>query len=183
MSGGTAERFHRERYIAYDFLIGNPILIDRAEKTLTLFRHNIYGQIYNLATAQPRHIGRQQIDGLIRRTANPNYGFYTAKVIDSYIYAYFMTPAQRARCERTPDTHSLHKTITATDDYGEAIRDICEWVYENEYCVQLGEKEERREELLQYYKNHLMRYPTPQAVARDRPPEQAHQKKRPAVSR
>ena len=64
-----------KRYIAHDFLIGNPVLIDRLEKSMTFYSHNIYGQIYNLKTPKHFAISARRISGLIRRTNNFDYSF------------------------------------------------------------------------------------------------------------
>lgn len=42
-SGMTAEAAASKRFIAHDFLIGSPVLIDRAEQTMTFFHNNIHG--------------------------------------------------------------------------------------------------------------------------------------------
>lgn len=182
MSGNAGEPFRKERYIVYDFLIGNPILIDRAEKTLTFFHRNLCGQVYNLADERPKRIGGGRIAGLIRRTHNPNY-YRIELVIDSYIYAYFMTPAERAMCKAPPPrTYDLHKYIVATDDYGEAVREMCEWVYEHE--CEYNDKDERREERLQYYRAYLMKHPAPPApAAASKMAQGKNRRPRPGVSR
>lgn len=173
MSEAEEMLYKTENYIVHDFLIGNPVLINRHDKTLTFFHHNIYGQLYDLTSAEPKHIGPNIMQGLIRRTRNPNYDLWTQKVVDSYIYAYLMTPGQRALCQRKPHEYNLKDCIAASNDYSEVVQKMCEWVYEHEYSLQLGGKEERREELLQYYKkylaNHQVEPVTPHFPAKKKP--------------
>lgn len=178
MSGaGRAHLFRKENYIVHDFLTGNPVMINRAEMSLTFFHHNLYGQLYDLNTAKPHFIDAKRINGLIRRTSRSDYGFDTAKVVDSYIYAYLMSPEQRKQCLHKPTDYYLEKVITASDDYGEAIGGMCEWVYDNHYSTQLDGKEGQRDELLQYYKNHLINSLAPQPAKPPLPPQSRAVKK------
>jgi len=87
-----------KRYIAYDFLIGSPILIDTKEKILNFYRHNIYGQIYNLKNPEMYKVTTRTINGLIKRSKNPDYFFKNAKSIDRYIYSHLMTKEQQEQC-------------------------------------------------------------------------------------
>ena len=144
-----------KRYIVHDFLIGNPVLIDCKEKTMTFYNHNIYGQIYDLKTANCHTISPQMIKGLIRRTGNPEYGIMKSKAIDGYTYAYLMTSEQRAHCRRKPHIFGWDEKIVNTDDYTRAIRKMCEWVYENQYPNSLGDKEAERGNRLKYCEDFL----------------------------
>ena len=138
------------RYVAHDFLIGHPVLIDRLEKTMTFYKHNIYGQIYNLKNPEHHVIGPKKISGLIRRTNNPDYSFANSFAVDGYIYTYLMTPEQQAMCRKTPSIPGYNEFIAASDDYGGIIRKMCEWVYEHEYRNDLGDKETECGKLLKY---------------------------------
>ena len=139
-----------KRYVAHDFLIGHPVLIDRLEKTMTFYNHNIYGQIYNLKDPERHVISANRINGLIRRTNNYDYSFTNSFSVDGYIYKYLMSPEQQAMCGRKPDIPGWNKMITETDDYTGAIKTMCEWVYENEYRGDLGDKDAERGRLLKY---------------------------------
>jgi hypothetical protein len=35
-----------KRYIAHDYFIGRPVLIDRVENSMSFYDYNIHGQIY-----------------------------------------------------------------------------------------------------------------------------------------
>jgi hypothetical protein len=70
----------------HDFLIGSPVLIDRVTRTLTFYGHNIYGQIYNLKNPEKCVVGLKRINGLIRRTQNPDYSFADSLAVDGYVY-------------------------------------------------------------------------------------------------
>ena len=139
-----------KRYVAHDFLIGNPVLIDRVENSMSFYHRNLYGQIYDLNNPERHVIDMRKINGLIKRTNYPDYSFANSKVVDGYIYEYIMTPEQQAMCGRTPSIFSWKDFITATDDYAEAIKTMCEWVYEHEYQGDLGDKEAERGRLLKY---------------------------------
>ena len=144
-----------KRYVAHDFLIGSPVLIDRVDNTMTFYDHNIYGQIYNLDKPKKHDIDSRRINGLIKRTNNPDYSFANSKAVDGYIYEYIMTPEQQAMCGRTPTIFGWNEQITATDDLSEAIRAMCEHVYESVYPDSLGDKDAERGRLLQYCDNYL----------------------------
>ena len=139
-----------KRYVAYDFLIGNPVLIDRVENSMTFYHRNLYGQIYDLNNPERHVIDMRKINGLIKRTNNSDYSFANSKVVDGYIYKYIMTPEQQAMCGRTPSIFGWKDFITSTDDYAQAIKTMCEWVYEDEYQGDLGDKESERGRLLKY---------------------------------
>ena len=61
-----------------------------------------------------------------------------------------MTPEQQAMCRRTPDIPGWNELIVKSDDHGEVIRKMCEWVYDREYRGDLGDKEAERGRLLKY---------------------------------
>ena len=156
-AGGLVERTviymeetQGKRYVAHDFLIGSPVLIDRVENTMSFYKHNIYGQIYNLGNPEHYVIDSRRINGLIRRTNNPDYSFANSKVVDGYIYKYIMTPEQQAMCGRTPHLSVSDELIIATNNKNEAIKTMCEYVYEHTYCKQLGDKNAERGRLLKY---------------------------------
>jgi len=135
----------------HDFLCGSPVLIDRLEKSLTFYGHNIYGQIYNLKNPEHHAISPRKISGLIRRTHNPDYGFAAHSfAVDGYIYTYLMTPEQQAMCRRQPDIPGWNELIVESDDHSEVIRKMCEWVFEHVYRGDLGNKEAERGRLLKY---------------------------------
>lgn len=53
-----------KRYYVYNFLIGDPVVVDTKEKTLAFYGRNIYGQIYNLDSPDITKITPQRISGL-----------------------------------------------------------------------------------------------------------------------
>ena len=139
-----------KRYVAHDFLIGSPVLIDRVENTMSFYGHNIYGQIYNLKDPEHHVIDTRRINGLIRRTNNPDYSFANSKAVDGYIYKYIMTPEQQAMCGKTPHLSSWNELIVATDNKNEAIKAMCEYVFERTFTEQLGDKVAERGKYLKY---------------------------------
>ena len=139
-----------KRYIAHDFLIGSPVLIDRVENTMTFYKRNLYGQIYNLKDPECRSIGASRINGLIRRTNNSNYSFANSFAVDGYIYKYLMTPEQQAMCGSKPSIPGYNEFITASNSNTDAIKVMCAWVYEHEYRGDLGDKTTERGRLLKY---------------------------------
>ena len=144
------EERNAKRYVAHDFLIGAPLLVDRVDNTITFYDHNIVGQIYNLNKPEHHFINTKRIYGLIQRLNGNNYSFANSLAVDSYIYQYIMTPEQQARCNRKPEIPSYDTFIVATDDKAEAIRAMCEYVYEHTYPAQLGDKDAERGRLLKY---------------------------------
>ena len=158
-----------KRYVVHDFLIGSPIFIDRLEKTLRFYKKNLYGQIYNLKNPEHHVIGAAKISGLIRRTNGGNYNFSNSFSVDGYIYKYLMSPEQQAMCGSKPFIFGFDKLITETDDYTGAIQTMCEWVYENNFTPDLGDKDAERGKMLQYCRDFLSgrqdEPPTQQAVA------------------
>lgn len=159
-----------KRYIVHDFLIGNPVLIDRAENTMTFYRHNIRGQIYNLNNPERHVIDAKKINGLIKRTNNPDYSFANARSVDGYIYKYIMTPEQQAMCGRTPSIPGWNDFIIAADSKTEAIKAMCEWVYEQEYPASTGDKDTERGKLLKYCDDFINGKQPPPPAKTQKPP-------------
>jgi len=155
--GSQAENRAMKRYYVHDFLFGNPILLDRHEKICTFYNRNIHGQIYDLENAKPYKVSGRRITGLIRKLNNHNYSFKNGLVIDRYIYTYFLTDDQRAKCRRTADVLKWDTLIAESDNLHEAVRIMCEWVYENEYCGTVEEKDQNRERLMRYCDAYLGR--------------------------
>ena len=144
-----------KRYVVFDFSIGNPVMVDCMRKTMIFYNRNLYGQIYNIRKPKIYHIGANKINGLIRRTHNPSYGFYNSKAVDGFIYNYIMTPEQQAQCENIPVIFGWNKFISASDNFAEVIKNMCEWVYEHEYTGDLGDKNEMRDSLLKYCREYV----------------------------
>jgi hypothetical protein len=144
-----------KRYVVHDFLIGQPIFIDRLEKTVRFYKHNIYGQIYNLKDPEHHVIGAAKINGLIRRTNSGNYNFSNSFSVDGYIYKYLMSPEQQDKCGSKPSIFGYDELIAETDDYTGAIQTKCEWVYENNFTPDLGDKDAERGRLLKYCRDFL----------------------------
>jgi hypothetical protein len=159
-----------KRYVVHDFSIGSPVLIDRMENTMTFYDHNIYGQIYNLKNPEHHTIDAKRINGLIKRTNNPDYSFANSKAVDGYIYKYILTPEQQAMCRRTPYIPGYSELITATDSKAEAIKAMCEWVYEHEYPAGLGDKDAERGRLLKYCDDFLAGKQSPPPAEKQNPP-------------
>lgn len=151
-----------ERFVVHDFLIGNPILIDRAAMTMTLYSSNSHGQIYNLRTARMIQVDQRTIGGLIRRSRQSGYGYEKAKAIDRYLYAYLMTPEQREQCGRNIPIRHNDTLIAATDEYSQAIGTMCEWAYEQRDFIGTEEKAAQYQRLTQYYRDYLRDHPEPQ---------------------
>jgi len=154
---GLKEAPIMKRYYVHDFLIGNPILLDRHEKTCAFYNHNIHGQIYDLERAERLKVSNRRITGLIRKLNNPNYSFKNGLVIDRYIYTYFLTDDQRAKCRRSADLWNSDTLIAESNDLHETVRVMCEWVYENEYCGTAEERNQNRERLMRYCDAYLGR--------------------------
>jgi len=155
--GSQTEDRAMKRFYVHDFLIGNPILLDRHEKTCTFYNHNIHGQLYNLENAEPLKVSDRRTTGLIRKLNNPNYSFRNGLVIDRYIYTYFLTDDQRAKCRRSADLLKWDTLIAESDDLHEAVRAMCIWVYENKYCGTAEERDQNRERLIRYCDAYLGR--------------------------
>ncbi|GHV33643.1 hypothetical protein FACS1894187_02470 [Synergistales bacterium] len=122
------------RYAGYNYALGNSILVDAEEKTLTLFKSNLNGQIFNLENPQVTKVTNQMVNGLINRLNSENYGFDTAKVIDLMIFEQIMTPEQRDKCTNTPSAILPHPVIIETDNYKDAIRGLCDYTYSYEWA-------------------------------------------------
>ncbi len=146
---------YNKRYIVHDFLIGKPIMIDTKAKTLTFYSYNIYGQLYDLRKPEVHKVTTKTINGLIIRTQNySRYYKKTEKVVDGYIYKYLMNQSQKEQC-RTEPKICFSEKITETNDFEQAVRKMCEWSYENNFCGSREEKENDRQQGLQYCENYL----------------------------
>jgi len=150
-----------KRYVVHDFLNGSPIFIDRVDNTMTFFDSNIYGQIYNLNNPEHHVIDSRKINGLTKRTNNPDYNFANSKAVDCYIYKYIMTPEQQALCRKTPYIPGWNELIIMTDSKTEAIKAMCGYVYEHGFIAALGDKDAERGRLLKYCDDFLAGKQTP----------------------
>lgn len=162
-----------KRYIVRDLEYGNPVLIDRLKKSITYYEKNKHGQIYNLETPKRYIIDTRTINGLIRRHSRPypkrgdtfdlerHSGIRNA--IDSYIYAYLMSPEQQSKCPhkyRFDISDDMTPLVAETNDYTKAITKMCEWVYkkECEYRNKHSYKHPEHNKTLQYCKDYLAQY-------------------------
>lgn len=146
-----------KRYYVYDFVCGDPGLIDTKEKTVTFYHSNVYGQIYDLKKGgNVKKIGAAKINGLIKRTSNGNYSFSNAYVIDQYIYHLLMSDEEKAKCKSTPWKPSEEDFYGSGNNFYEIIALMCEQTYEKEYAWGKEQKVERKPELTAYYKNFLL---------------------------
>ena len=93
----------------------------------------------------------------MRKLNNPFYS--NGLAIDRYIYTYFLTDDQRAKCRRSADLWKMDTLIAETDSLDEAVRTMCKWAYENQYCGSAEEKEKDRERLMKYCAAYLDRLP------------------------
>jgi len=139
-----------KRYIVHAFSLGSPVLIDRVENTMSFYRTNLYGQIYNLQNPERLVVGARVINGLIRRTQNPCYNSFSGKAVDGYIYEYLMTPEQQAKCRAEPSIFSWNELIVVTDDKNEAIKAACVFAFENTPTGKSVDKVADKERLLKY---------------------------------
>jgi len=163
---GLLDIADNKQYIVYDFLIGNPVLIDTKAKTLSFYGHNIYGQIHNLKNPEVHKVTAKTINGLIKRTKNFDYFSKSAKAIDKYIYSHFMTKEQQEQCVLTP--YILSKKIIATNDFKKAVKKMCEWVYEKECAVyDISEKQSKKQESLKYCEDYLNSIEDIKSVSKD----------------
>lgn len=118
-----------KRYIVHRFLFGTPMLIDREVKVMRNFASNKYGQILNLYNPVHHAYCENSIDAIITRT----YPYTIATALDGYIYHYLMTEKEQAMCEFIPPIGEADLKIIETDDYLEAIKAMCEWVFKNKF--------------------------------------------------
>ena len=141
-----------KRFFVHDFLIGNPIVIDRTERTFSFYNKNIYGQVSDLDNPSRKQVSDREISGLTKRLNNSSYNFNNSKVVDQFIYDYLMTDEQRAACRRAP--YIDNTLITASDSYSEAIRGMCAWVFDDasKYAPAMPES---RDKMLAYCEKHL----------------------------
>jgi rubredoxin len=150
------------RFIAHEFMPGEPLLIDREDKRLILYQCNLYGQIYNLKKPICREISNRLVEGLIQRTQN-SYSTKTSKASDGYVYEYLMTPEEQARCGSRPFIYGNREMIAQSDSFSGAVRQMCEWVYDRERGTSPEEKANNRESKLRYCADYLSGNPAPPA--------------------
>lgn len=154
------------RFIAYDYLCGEPILVDQEAGTLAFYKANLYGQLYNLRSPEYIVVDAARKQGLILRTNSNGYAD-SCRVIDRYVYAHMMSLEEQSQCGsrlRIDD-----KMIVETDSFHEAVKAMCEWSFD--HGVHSGRDNEDgrdRTSMLQYSMDFLEENPatpttTPQA--------------------
>lgn len=149
------------RYYVYDFVCGDPILIDTVKKTITFYHHNVYGQVCDLKSGgKVVKVGAAKINGLIKRTNNGNYSFSNAYVIDQYIYHFLMSGEQKAKCKSIPWRPSEEDFYGSGDDFNEIIALMCEQTYEKEYAWGKEKKSKEKPKLTAYYIEYLSKLDT-----------------------
>lgn len=156
------------RFAVHDFLIGNPVLIDRKTDMLYFYRKNYTGRVYNLEKPEMHHITAKIKAGLIQRT-HGNYSIYTSRSVDGYIYKYLMNDGQREQCGSIP--HILGESpIVETDSYSEAITRMCEWTLENEryHFDTEEEREETGKANIVSYQDYLKKHAEPPQISRSK---------------
>ena len=149
-----SEITYDKRYIVSDFSIGKPIIVDTKSKTLSFYSYNMYGQLYDLKKPEVHKVTARTINGLIMRTQDYFRYQKTEKVVDGYIYKYLMNQSQKEQCGAEPNIR-LSDKIIETNDFERAVRKMCEWSYENNFHGNADEKENGRQQRLQYCENYL----------------------------
>lgn len=140
-----------ERYYVYEFVSGNPILVDTKEKTATFYHQNIYGEIYDLKVGgEVLKISSAKINGLIKRLNNRKDNFY-----NSLLFYLLMTDEQKAKCQAIPKSLSSEEFYGSSNDYEEIIIIMCERTFDNGYALGQNSKEKDKEENKKYYTNYL----------------------------
>ncbi|MCL2672720.1 MAG: hypothetical protein FWF10_11940 [Clostridiales bacterium] len=142
-----------ERYFVHDFLIGHPVLIDCQRNLLVFYKRNLSGQVYNLNTPECHVIGTQRIEGLIRRITSGDY-YKDERVVDAYIRAYLMSDEQRLRCGYPLNRTACDRLIAQTDDFREAITQMCEYVFAHE-CMETEGRDALLTRLREVYGEYL----------------------------
>jgi hypothetical protein len=117
-----------ERYAVHDFGVGNPILIDRQRNLLVFYTSNLFGQVCNLNKPRSYVYSAQRIEGLIRRRTGDDY-YKSERAADPYIYTYLMSNEQRLRCLSPLNIAAWNPLIVQTDEFREAITQMCEYVF------------------------------------------------------
>ena len=145
-----------KRYYVYDFVIGEPVLIDREQNTLTFYHNNIYGQLYDLEKGgEVFEVTKSVQNGLIRRLNGRSYSFSNAKAVDQFIYHLLFTEEQKAKCIRSAHNLNEKELIASSDELTEVIKAMCEFVYEKKYAWDEESKKKEKTKLMSYCKEYI----------------------------
>lgn len=145
-------RMKMERFYAYDYLIGDPILVDTEEKTLTFFSVNIHGQLYDLESGGDQvKISKAKMNGLIKRLNHPKYSYSNSLAIDPYVFHLLLTEEQREKCKRIASAIKQKELYASGNDYKEVITTMCEKVFDQHYNGNEENKATTKEKLMEYY--------------------------------
>jgi len=106
------------------------MLIDRTKRKMMNFKSNKYGQILKLHNSDHHDDCVESIEGIISRTQEESK-YLTSQ--DAYIYTYIMTADEQAQCKFPPKISEKDVKIIEPDDYPEAIRAMCEWVFKDKF--------------------------------------------------
>jgi hypothetical protein len=123
------EKKTMKRYYVYNFLIGDPVVVDTKEKTLAFYGRNIYGQIYNLDSPDITKITPQRVSGLTKRLNNGNYSYKNSYAIDTYIYYHIMTSQQKDKCNRSAYNPIPNEFITSGNNLKKVLEEMCLWAF------------------------------------------------------
>lgn len=141
-----------ERFYAYRFCIDDAILIDREERTISFFKSNIHGQVYNLKSPEivtSKQIG-QKIAGYKRKIKNHTYNMENSYVIDKFLYHFLMTEEDKQEY-----FHSFWFKLDGPDfiakgnEKKEVLTTIINNIYEESCSYPKDEKIEEKERLLE----------------------------------
>ena len=144
------------RYHVYSLLLSEILFIDAVEKKMTVYNSNLFGQLYNLKTGgKEAVVSKARIAGLIRRMKNRSFSVSNSYTIDPFIFKFLLTDEQRKECGWTLHISSCNKFICETDDFSEAIKAACEWIYDKCYTGTESEKASDYEKYTKYYKDYL----------------------------
>ena len=145
-----------KRYYVYDFVIGEPVLIDREQNTLTFYHNNIYGQLYDLEKGgEVFQVTKTIQSGLIRRLNGKSYSYANSKAVDRFVYHLLFTDEQKAKCTRSAHPLNEKELIASGNELADVIETMCEFVYEKKYAWDEESKKKEKIKLMSYCKEYI----------------------------
>lgn len=141
-----------KRYYAYNFLIGDVLLlIDTKTKECQFYNTNLGGQIYNLRDTKRQNLCGK-IRGLLTRMKNKSYSLENAYTIDAYLYFHFFTEEQKQLFCTPHGVDKLERDLLAYgNDLFDVLREMAFKVYDLEGRVRTEDfYGQTREQMLEY---------------------------------
>lgn len=136
-----------KRYHLYTWLTGHLFIVDCSpedltKRKITYYSSNIRGQVW--FEKGEEYFIKPKLGHILRRMRKPGCNSPNARVSDSYVYQYLLTPNEKEGLIFRPRENFSRDYLLASDDLEEIHREMVLWTWKNK-CAYEDESGENLE--------------------------------------